>query len=309
MIAAIEHCLRADPGAQPIETVAQWWPGWVELRARHAAPIECAIASGFAADRLAWAFAGGFQAALRALLPALPNDQLTALCITEETGNRPRDIQTTITQRADGSLSISGAKRWSTLGLDSDVLLVVGRMAGGSEGERQQFQVARVPSGSAGLTLQPMPPTRFVPEVAHAQVTLDDVRLPASALLPGDAYESCVKPFRTIEDTYVTAGVLAYLLREARARAWPATLRERLVAVLATLASLATAPNDPATHVALEGALQWIHQLYEEAGALWATAADEAAARWQRDSGLFKVAGTARVLRAARAWERLAQSG
>lgn len=135
------------------------------------------------------------------------------------------------------------------------------------------------------------------------------MRLPASALLPGDGYAMAMKPFRTLEDTHVTAAVLAYLLREARARNWPADLRERLAAALTALVAVAAGRADaPATHVVLEGALRWAHQLYNEAGPLWAAAADEGAARWQRDAALFAVAGTARAQRAARAWERIAES-
>lgn len=309
---AIAHCLRADPRTERVETVAQWWPAWLAACSRHASPIGRAIACGYAADRVAWAFAGGYQAALRALQPDLPDATLAALCVTEETGNRPRDVQTTIAPLADGGFAVNGSKRWTTLGPDSGVLFVVGRMAGGAgdddDAERPRLKVARVPASTPGMVLQAMPPTRFVPEVAHAQVHLTDVRLGAEALLPGDGYARYVKPFRTIEDTHVTAAVLAYLLREARARGWPAALRERLVATLTVLAGVAaTAPDAAETHVVLEGALQWAHQLYADAGPLWLAAADDAAERWVRDSALFAVAGKARALRAARAWERLAQ--
>ena len=316
---AIERCLRAAPGAEAVDTVAQWWPGWQATRGER--PIERAIAGGFAADRVAWAFAAGYQAALRALVPDLPADTLAAFCVTEDGGNRPRDIQTTITHHVDGGVTVSGAKRWTTLGPDSSLLLVVGREADtgsstGADSERDAgarpvLRVACVPAGTPGLGLVAMPPTRFVPEVAHARVQLADVRLPGSALLPGDGYDRFVKPFRTIEDIHVTAAVLAYLLREARARAWPAGLCERSVAALSVLVAAAEGPVDaPGTHVLLEGALAWAHQLYADAAALWAQVGDEPAAlRWQRDAALFAVAGSARARRAARAWERLSTEG
>jgi len=311
---AIEHCLRSAPRADAIETVAQWWPRWRTMAAAQASPIEQAIAGGFTANRVAWAFASGYQAALRALVPDLPADAMVALCVTEEMGNRPRDIRTTITPCADGSISINGTKRWTTLGTASTLLLVVGcevdSAAGSDVGERPNLRVARVSSDTPGLSRIDMSATPFVPEVPHARVQLDDVRIPASALLPGDGYATCVKPFRTLEDTHVTAAVLAYLLREARARGWPAALRERIVATLTVLVAVAAGEADSAAnHVALEGALRWAHALYDEVRALWASAADEAAARWQRDAALFAVAAAARALRAARAWERLSETG
>jgi len=308
----IERCLRAGTRSDTIETVAQWWPRWKAVAAAGDSPVALAIGCGFAADRVAWAFAAGYQAALRALAPELPADALVAFCVTEESGNRPRDMQTVITHHDDGSVSISGAKRWTTLGPDCTLLLVVGREldAADDRDARPKLRVACVASAAPGLSLVAMPPTRFVPEVPHARVYLAGVRLPASALLPGDGYDAFVKPFRTLEDTHVTAAALAYLLREACARAWPASLRERIVSTLCALAAVAAGASDaPASHVALEGALRWAHHLYDEAAPLWEAAADEAAARWQRDAPLFAVAGAARVQRAGRAWERLASEG
>lgn len=266
-----------------------------------------AIASGFAADRVGWAFAGGYQAALRALVPDLAPDSLAAFCVTEATGNRPRDVRTTITPQADGLLRIDGAKRWTTLGSAGTLLLVVGAMPAAATATRPALRVARVPVPTPGLALEPMPPTRFVPEVPHARVHLDDVRVTADALLPGDGYDGYVKPFRTIEDVHVTLAVLAYLLREARLRGWPAALGEQVVAAVEMFAELAAADaRAPSVHVALAGALTIAHRIYAEAGALWsANAEDPAARRWLRDAALFEVAATARRQRAERAWASL----
>lgn len=302
---AIDTCLRAPTAVPERSSVAEWWPRWRDGAARAAAPAAQALLGGFDADRVGWAFASGYQAALRALLPDLPADAVAAFCVTEESGNRPRDIRTRIRALADGRVAIDGAKRWTTLGPDSSLLLVVGALPG--DETRPQLKLARVAAGTPGLQLLPMPETRFVPEVPHARVQLDGVVVDAGALLPGDGYERYVKPFRSIEDIHVTLAVLAYLLREARQRDWPAAFAERLCAVLVTLAALSEAAADaPATHVALAGALAQAHALYEDAGTLWAQCGDDPAAqRWQRDAALFAVAGTARSQRAARAWERL----
>ena len=304
---SIDTCLRAATEVPARDSVAQWWPRWRSGAAGAATPAAQAMLGGFDADRVAWAFAAGYQAALRALLPDLPPDVVAAFCVTEESGNRPRDIQTRFTPATDGTVSISGAKRWTTLGPDSSVLLVVGALPPAEGASRAQLKVARVPVGAPGLQLLPMPETRFVPEVPHARVQLDAVRVDATALLPGDGYERYVKPFRSIEDAHVTLAVLAYLLRETRQRGWPPAFAERLCATLAALCAVAEAPADaPATHVVLAGALAQAHALYAEAGTLWAAAGDDpAATRWVRDAALFGVAGSARSQRAARAWQRL----
>jgi alkylation response protein AidB-like acyl-CoA dehydrogenase len=113
---ALDHCLRADPAAPACESVAAWWSRWRTIAAATGAPVERAIRGGFDADRVGWAFASGYQAALRALVPGLGDDTVAAFCVTEEGGNRPRDIRTTISlPDATGTVSISGAKRWTTL--------------------------------------------------------------------------------------------------------------------------------------------------------------------------------------------------
>ncbi len=229
---ALAACLLAPPPARTINDVADWWQVWQSIHSGNPGAAALAIAGGFAADRVGWAFACGYQAALRALVPDLSSDTLAALCVTEVEGNRPRHIRTTIVPQPDGTLRIDGAKRWTTLGPASTLLLIVGALPVPDGADRPVLRVARVPTPTQGLVLQPMPPTRFVPEVPHAQVLMHDVRVSAGALLPNDGYDAYVKPFRTIEDLHVTLAVLAYLLREGRVRHWPAAFNEQLVAAL-----------------------------------------------------------------------------
>ena len=305
--AALDHCLRAPTQAQASDSVAGWWPGWAALAAQHSSPMALALLGGFAADRVGRAFAAGYQSALRALVPSLPVQALAAFCVTEEGGNRPRDIRTLITPGTGGGFTVSGSKRWTTLGPHGTLLMVTGRLAGAATDERPALKVALVQADQPGVEVVPMPETAFVPEVPHARIQLQDVAVDAASVLPGDGYDTYVKPFRTLEDSFVTAAVLAYLLREARARGWPADLRERLAAAMSTLAMVAQSHRDaPTTHIALAGALHWAAALYREAGALWAVTPDDPASRrWLRDAPLFGVAAGARQQRAARAWEQL----
>jgi hypothetical protein len=303
---ALIACLETSPQSRALAEVADWWQVWQSLDLPGAGPAALAIAGGFAADRVGWAFASGYQAALRALVPELPHDTMAALCVTEAEGNRPRHIRTTIVPQPDGALRIDGAKRWTTLGPTSTLLLIVGALPPPGT-SKPALRVARVPLPIPSLVLQAMPPTRFVPEVPHAQLLLQDVRVSADALLPHDGYDAYVKPFRTIEDLHVTLAVLAYLLREARARRWPAAFNEELVAALSLLSQLAGEDPPPgSTHTAGAAALPPPHRLYADALPLWAAAGDDPAAkRWRRDTPLFEVAGSAREQRAERAWQRL----
>jgi len=301
----LERLLAAGTAAKPCASVAEWWPAHRAIARACESTIDQAIAGGFHADRTGWAFASGYQAALRALFPALPEDRICALCVTEADGNTPRAIRSTL-QRTPEGWRLDGTKRWTTLGPQGALFLVAARDAQVA-GERPALKVARVGSDARGVHVETMPPTEFVPEVPHARLRFEDVRLPDEALLPGDGYSAYVKLFRTIEDVHVHAAVVAYLLREALRRAWPKPWVERALAHLHCMRALAAEdPASPATHLALAGALHAGDLLRAEADANWAsTASDEAFERWQRDRELLKVASTARAKRTARAWERL----
>lgn len=174
-------------------------------------------------------------------------------------------------------------------------------------GERPSLKVARVASDLAGVTVEKMPPTRFVPEVPHARLKFDGVRVDESAVLPGDGYDQYVKRFRTAEDIHVQAAVLSYLMREAQRLSWPEGWIERLSALLAALGKIADMPPENAeTHISLAGALAIGAGLIGESDTFWMkSAADPAALRWARDRDLLKVASGAREQRTKRAWERL----
>lgn len=305
---SLDLCLTASPDVGACDTIDQWWPGFATLAARRPAPFDLAVAGGFAADRAGWAFAAGYQASLHALVPDLPSDRLLAFCVTEETGNRPKDVRTRCVPDGVGGYLLNGAKRWAMIGPGEGLLLVA---ANAGEGERPEIRMARVPTTATGLHIEIMPPTRFVPEVPHARLVLDGVRVAAGDLLPGDGHDRYVKPMRTLEDTLVTAALLACLIREARLRTWP---REWITGALAALASLAEvarrAPADPVTHLLLAGALDASRRAFDAAAEHWGQDPDSPAARrWARDAVLVGMAGPVRAQRLARAWERLSQPG
>ncbi len=306
----LEQMLAAPLAVAPCADVASWWARHRVLARRWHDPMALAIAAGFDADRIAWAFASGYQAALHALLPALPADVVAAFCVTEAEGNRPKDIHTTLERDGEAGWRLNGSKRWTTLGPEGALFLVAARDTSVS-GDRPAIKLLRVASDAPGVTIKTMPPPRFVPEVPHAELHFEGVALDAGALLPGDGYDNYVRPFRTIEDIHVSAAQLAYTLREARRFGWPAEWIERALAALEALRFAAHEdPASAATHVALAGVLANLGVLLQEADALWAKAPDALAReRWQRDRPLGGVAGQVRAQRTARAWQRIAASG
>ncbi len=306
----LRFCLTQPVDAPAPDGLQAWCEQWRRLAAERHDPVGLALRGGFAADRVGWAFAAGYQSALRQLIQVnggvVDDHELLAMCATEEAGNRPRDIGTRIVgNRADG-FTVTGRKTWTTLGSACTGLLVVGRVDDGGN-DRPALKIARVDTHAQGVSLVEKPPLDFVPEVPHVAAVFD--RAVADAVLSGDGYSDFVKPFRTVEDTFIALAVQAWLIREGRARRWPASFLESLTASLAGLAAVAALPaGGPATHVALAGALARSHDLYQQADPLWAGEQDAAADRWRRDRPLFQVAGKPRALRAQRAWEQLGVS-
>ncbi len=260
--------------------------------------IDVAIAAGLGADRVAQAFLPAYRAALRALVPDL-GDAPAVLCVTEEAGNHPRAIRTTL---SDGRLS--GNKAWSTGAAEGQVLLVCARLP--VDGERPSLVLVRVPANAPGVTVTPMPPTPFVPEVGHCTLAFDGVRVDAEMVLPGDGYAHYVKPFRTVEDIHVTAALSGFWLNTGRRHGWPGPVLGRIAAQLAALRDLAGRdPNAVATHLALGGVLAHQDSLLADIEPLWSQVEPAWAARWQRDRAILKVASGARKKRFERAVEAL----
>jgi hypothetical protein len=263
---------------------------WEALREPAGTTVERAAIGGARADRVGHAFAIGYSTAIE----RLAGEGSAALCVTEEAGNHPRAIQTRL---VDGR--VTGVKKWATLADHAAHLLIVATEGPDAAG-RPRLRVVRVRSDAPGVTLA-LSSAAFVPEIAHARVTLDGA---AGEVLPGDGYADYVKPFRTVEDIHVHAALVGYLIGAARLHGLAPALIERLAGVAAALAALgASDAGAPATHIALAGAIATTGALIGELEAAWASVPDEEWQRWQRDRAILEVAGRARAERLARAWE------
>lgn len=296
--------LRAlvEPRVVAVDTLAAWWAATEAERQGFALPIERAIVGGARADRVGFAFATGYAEALRALVPGATG--ITALCATEDGGNHPRAITTTLVADGDGYV-VTGRKRWATIASEASALLVVASVGRDAAG-RNQLRVVRVPASAAGVRIHASA-APFVPEIPHAAIELDHVRVPADAVLPGDGYEAYLKPFRTVEDLHVHGAVVGYLVGVALRHGFARELVERLLALATATRALAGADVRAApTHVALAGVLALMQREVAEIEAAWAAAPDDEAARWLRDRPLLRVAEAARAARRARAWTLLA---
>lgn len=274
--------------------------------ARHARcsgiPFDRAIRAGASMDRIGYAFASGYREALSALFE-LEDDEIASLAVTEEGGGHPRAIHAELV-REDEGYRLTGAKKWATLTPPATTAFVAVRL--GERDGRPDLAVVRVPLDRAGVVVEPGAATAFVPEVAHASLVFDRVRVAGVERLPGDGYQRYIKPFRTVEDVFVHAAVVAHLVAASRAFDWPQAVTEGGLALLVVLRPLAAAdPASPTTHVALAGALPMVHRWMALLGDALTNSPPEYRARFDRDRPLFQVAAEARLRRREAAWRAI----
>ncbi|GAB4314609.1 MAG: acyl-CoA dehydrogenase family protein [Promethearchaeota archaeon] len=304
----LEALLSVD--VPPAATFDEFWTHYAGLRDR--SPFDRAVLAARRVATPAFAFAAGYQSALRALVPDLPDGDVVTFCVTEEVGGHPRALRATLSPAAGGpggGFSLSGRKVWASLGREASLFLVVAKV-GEDEDGRSLLKTARVLAGSPGVSVAPQADAPLLREVSHCVVEFKEVRVDPADVLPGDGYDDHVKPFRTLEDVHVTGAVLACLLGAALRGGWPAGEVERCVALLLSLRELAAAdPRSPATHVALGGALSAVGEFWAslDERERWRLLEPAARRTWRRDSALFHVASRARAARLAAAWKDLKQ--
>jgi acyl-CoA dehydrogenase len=290
----IRALLEAKPPA--VDSLRAWWSATAAARMAAATTVDRALVGGALADRLGYAFAGGYGEALRALVPNL--DGVAALCITEAGGNHPKAIETKLVA-VDGGYEVSGHKKWATVGSLADSLLVCATTG------KHRLRMVHVRAAAPGVTITPSS-APFVPEIPHAEITLERVAVSEADLLPGDGYDDYVKPFRTVEDLHVYAALLGYLIGVARRRGFANDAVERLVTLATTTRAPALADStSPTTHVALAGMFALVAREVAAIEALWSAAPDDEWQRWQRDRALLQVASKAREARRDKAWSLL----
>jgi acyl-CoA dehydrogenase len=291
MEAVLRRLLELRPLA--VDSLESWWLATRDVREQPQLPVDRALLGGVLADRLGYAFAGGYQAALDRLVPG--GTGIRSLCITEARGNSPKDIDTVF----DGD-TVTGKKKWATAGPLASELLVCAKSGVDDEG-RNKLVIVRVPASAAKLTSSAAP---FVPEIPHAEVELD--RAQVTSVLPGDGYTEYVKPFRTIEDAHVHAALLGYLIGVSRRNDFARDLIEQLLATALAIRTIAVCdPKMATTHLALAGAMTQAASLAGLVERAWEEIDDEEWKRWQRDRALLRVASAARAARREKAWSAM----
>ena len=112
-------------------------------------------------------------------LPGMARGELIGCFgLTEPTaGSDPASMQTTARKDGDGWV-INGAKRWIGLASIAEVAVIWARTDDGIRG-------FLVPTGTTGFTATPIEPKLSMRASIQCDITLEDVRVPSDAVLPG----------------------------------------------------------------------------------------------------------------------------
>jgi len=291
----------------PVESIRDWKTAYDKNAKNWSEPVDRSISCGFQADRTAYAFLAGFLSAMQRLIPDAPEEKITAFCISEEGGALPRAIKTRLEENSanpgNKSWLLNGRKQYITCAHDADSILVAASTGTDSEG-RNRIRLVRIDRNSPGVRIEPMPDLPFIPEISHGVVYLENVDVTETQLLPGDAYTTYIKPFRTIEDIHVSAAILGYLFRIASQYHWPQSFKEALLGLITAIRPLAMAdPLSPQIHIAYAG-LQWsMAKLIETSAECWNSAPDKIRLAWERDRAVMGIAAQARTQRLDTAWK------
>ena len=288
---------------QPVSelSITQWKALFDDERANWQHSIDQALLGGVLADRTAFAFSSGYLSALRLMFPNFPHDGFASLCVTEEEGNHPKAIKTTL-KKCDGQWVLNGLKTFVTGGCDAEQLFIAATTEVVVNG-RQQIRVVRVLAGLQGMLVTELPTLPFVPEVSHAKVQFENSVINATDILPGDGYSDYVKLFRTIEDVHVSMAILGYVARTAILHQWSAFLIEKILTLVLSHRQLGLMdPSCTMTHLALAGARQQMDVLLESVSVEWEKTDKNGYECWSRDKALLKIAGKAGSQRRKNAW-------
>ena len=143
-------------------------------------------------------------------LPKLAVGQVTAsLAISEPgVGAHPKHLKTVALDDGKGCFILNGEKSFLTNGPIADLFIIFAVTS--ERAGRKGFSAFLVEKGTLGLSLTPEFDLGCLYPSPHCGMRLENCRIPASSVLgeKHSAYERMAKPFRLLEDIYMTGLVL-----------------------------------------------------------------------------------------------------
>lgn len=216
--------VASGPRRESAMEEAQYHKLWREYAKGQEDLLAMAVTGGLVADRLAWVFVAGYQAACRRAFPTAAFDDWVAYAATEDRKGEPPLPGVTIANR-----TLAGSKTWVAAAENVvDLIIKVGRGA--------DAQYLRIPRTSANLTIDPGERKSFLGELSQGRAHFDGTPFEDSQVL--DASE--VKSFRLFEPLYIYAAFCGHVLGSTTEHDLVACSHDCLDGVEAALASIGT---------------------------------------------------------------------
>ncbi|MFJ4918737.1 acyl-CoA dehydrogenase family protein [Streptomyces sp. NPDC088725] len=149
-------------------------------------------------------------------LPKLAGGSLAAVAFSETEAGSDLSAMTTVIEQDGDSVVVRGEKVWTTAAYYADMIVVVGRYGSGAA-------AVVVPVSTPGVTVTRVPQPSGCRAAGHADVRLDDVRLPTGAVLGGGQplmlLVTTALAYGRISVAWGCVGILRACLDAARAHA------------------------------------------------------------------------------------------
>ena len=279
--------------------LAEWYQQ-LQQQANDANLFNFALIAGCNAPNFAHAFFAGYQVALKALVPEAPAG-IGAFCLTEETGNRPKELQTTW-----NNTQLNGHKNFITGGELAQWLVVIAKQADHPASQRPTIKallVERQHNDLSQLQVTNKPPLSILSELPHGEASFVNA---SATLLNGDGWNDYSKLFRILEDAYVLTATMGWLYQQALENNWPKTLIISFLGIIASLSeALADNPQSPTMHLVLESAFMQFNDLSFELSTTMLKTESPYLKEWQQDRAVFNIGKQARQVRFKQALDQL----
>lgn len=113
-------------------------------------------------------------------------------------GSDPASMTTVARQEPGGDWVLNGAKRWIGLATLADVAIIWAQT--GDQGDGRGVRGFVVPADTPGFSAEAIGSKMSMRASVQCDITLDDVRLPAEALLPADSGVGLKGPFQCLNE-------------------------------------------------------------------------------------------------------------
>lgn len=235
MTDVINDLLDNPPTRDRADTESEWRQVWEQHDLGQHGPVAMAIMGGLRADRLAWVFVSGYQAAMTHCFPELPIHGWAALAGSEDRHDPVGHPGVRMTPDGDG-WRVNGFKSWVAQSANLEHLIITARAPGEEDKPRHAILLDAL---AAGITLSHRDQPGYIVEMSQGFAELDNVAVPDGGRLAEDR----LRPFTRAEPAFIMLAGAALLWTHAHAD--ETELREGLRNLIHGLATVA---EDPLSH-------------------------------------------------------------